>query len=244
MATFTDPMNPPGRLTPPGDYGTQVKKDIDDALGVMHYALSLIDKFTGWNIEAEVVDWLGLNYGQLLSIRDAWNSAGWALDDINTNLTSGVSTLFDQSSGTMSNPHWSGNAASAFYDYMIGWLAALSEDRDACFTIRDQLTSLAGQAKDALTIVIQAIRTVISLLGAAGASIEIPVWGEVEIGKAIWQTISLINNVRKVIGALMNSVKMAIDTVHAITDLANSASPTIQVNIPVTAYGGPTNPGV
>jgi hypothetical protein len=237
-------MNPPGRLTPPGDYATQVKKDIDDALGVMHYALSLIDRFTGWNVEAEVIDWLGLNYGQLLSIRDAWNSAGWALDDINTNLTAGVRTLYGQSGGAVINPQWSGHAASAFYDYMIGWLAALSEDRDACFAIRDQLTSLAGQARDALTVVIQAIRTIVSLLGSAGASIEIPVWGEVEIGKAVWQTIKLINNVRKVIGALLNTIKMAIDTVHAITDLTNSASPTVQVTIPPAPYGGPAHPGV
>jgi uncharacterized protein YukE len=61
------------------------------------------------------------------------------VSDINSNLGAGLSTA---------NGHWSGNAADGFHNYMNEWTAALNEDQDACFTIRDQLTNLAQQAKD------------------------------------------------------------------------------------------------
>jgi hypothetical protein len=238
MADFADPMNPIGRLQPPGNYADQIKHDIDHALGAIHYVVNIIDYFTGWNIEQEMTNWVGGNYGQLLSIRDAWNCAGWALDDIDKNLTSGLSTLYGQSGGSMTNPHWSGHAADGFYQYMIGWSAALQEDRDACFTIRDELTQLAQQAKDTLTVILQGIETMVSLISSAGVSIEIPIWGEYKIGKAIWEAVKLINNIRKVVGAFTNSVKMAIDTVHELTDLVHATNPKIQVNIPTAAYQG------
>ncbi|HWE91408.1 MAG TPA: hypothetical protein VG317_18250 [Pseudonocardiaceae bacterium] len=244
MANFTDPMNPPGRLQPPGSYGDQVKHDIDQALGMIHYVVNLIDHFTGWNIEQEMLDWVGGNYGQLLSIRDCWNNAGWALDDMNTNLTSGLSTVYGQSNGAVVDPHWSGNAADGFYRYMTEWGAALDEDRDACFLVRDQMNQLAEQAKDTITVILQGIKTLVSLLGSASASIEIPAWGEFEIAKAVWEAIKLINNIRKIVSAFINTVKVAIDTFHELTDLAKASNPTLQVNVPAAAYGGPANPGV
>lgn len=244
MTGFADPMSPPGRLRPPGNYADQVKHDIDHALGAIHYVVNIIDYFTGWNIEQELTNWVGGNYGQLLSIRDCWNSAGWALDDVNANLTAGISTLYDQSGGAMNNPHWSGNAADGFYQYMTQWRSALEEDRDACFTIRDQLTALAGQAKDTLTVILQGINTMVSLIGSAGASVEIPLWGEYKIGKAVWEAVKLINNIRKIVSAFTNSVKMAVDTFHEITDLVTAKNPSIQVNVPAAAYGGAANPGL
>ena len=36
MAGYADPINPNGRLVPPADYSTDVKKTVDDALGVVH----------------------------------------------------------------------------------------------------------------------------------------------------------------------------------------------------------------
>jgi hypothetical protein len=240
MADFANPMSPPGRLTPPGDYSGQVKQDIDQALGMIHYIVNIIDHFTGWNIEEEITNWVGGNYGQLLSIRDAWNCCGWAVGDIDTNLTAGLSTLYGQAGAG----HWSGNAAEGFHNYMNEWSTALGEDRDACFAIRDQLTQLAASAKDMLTTILQAIKTIVGLITSAGASIDIPIWGEYKIGKAVWEAVKLINNVRKVVSAFINTVKLAIDTVHELTDLVKAKNPTIRVDIPAAAYGGPSNPGV
>lgn len=241
MTAFADTMNPPSRLNPPADYGSQVKKDIDNALGMIHYVVEIIDQIIGQNLEQELTSWVGGNYGQLLSIRDCWNNAGWAIDDINTNLTAGLSTLYGQSSGAMTDPHWNGNAAGAFYNHMIGWSAALSQDRDACFTVRDKISDLAEAAKEALTTILQAIKTIVSLISGVSTSIEIPVWGEYEAAKAVWEAIKLINNVRKVVSAFINTVKLAVDFCHDIVDIVHATNPTIRVNLP-GAYTAPTSP--
>lgn len=243
MAGYADPTNPTGRLTPPGDYSGDVKKTVDDALGIVHYALSVIDHFTGSNIEAEITNWVGGNYGRLLSIRDSWNCVGWAVGDVGNNLTTGLGTLYGQSGGSSTGPHWSGNAADSFYSYMIDWGAALGEDQQACFTVRDTLTQLAKTAADTLTTIIDAIKEIVSLISAAGASIEIPIWGEYKLGEAVWKAIGLINNVRKVVSAFINTIKLAVATCHEIVDVVNNKNPSVNVNIPAAPYSGPVPAG-
>jgi uncharacterized protein YukE len=234
MADFADTTNPIGRLNPPGNYDQQVLDATRDALGAIKYIDELFQEFVGWSPAQELMDAIGGNWGQLLSLRDVWNNISFASGDVEANLDSGRQQL---------DPHWDGNAAAAFNEYMGQWSLALSQNRDACAAVRDKLVDLAENAKQAIDQIIQAIKTIVSLLSAASASIEIPVWGEYKILKAIWEGVKTINEIRKVVSALVNTVKLAVEFFQSIAEIVDDKTPTVRVDVPSVAYGGPKAPG-
>jgi uncharacterized protein YukE len=234
VADFVDTMNPPGRLTPPGDYEQQVLDSTRDAMGILKYIDEVFQKIVGWSPGKEFVDWIGGNWGQLLSLRDAWNCVSFSMSDIGDNLQAGRTELA---------PHWDGNAAQSFEAYMVKWVQAFEQDQQAAAAVRDKLNDLAENAKQTVDMIIAAIKEIWALITSAGASIEIPVWGEYKIVRAVWEAIKLINSVRKVVGVFVSTVHLAVEFFQAIAEMLDDRSPTLRVDVPTGAYGGPANPG-
>jgi uncharacterized protein YukE len=233
VAQFADVMAPPGRLNPPGNYDQQVLDSTRDALGMIRHIDELFQRLAGWSPAQELVDAVGGNWGQLLSIRDAWHNASFALSDVEANLRAGMAEL---------DPDWNGNAARSFQRYMDNWMVALAQDEQVCLAVRDKLTDLAQNAKQAIDQIIAAIREILSLISAAGASLDIPIWGEYKIAKAIWEGIKLINQIRKVVSAFVSTVKLAAEFFQTIAELVDDRTPTLRVDVPAGPYGGPAHP--
>lgn len=234
MADFVDTMNPPGRLTPPGNYDQQVLDSTRDAMGIIKYIDIVFQKLVGWSPAKELLDAVGGNWGQLLSLRDAWNCVSFSMSDIGDNLQAGRMEL---------DSHWDGNAAQSFEAYMTKWVQAFEQDQRAAAAVRDKLNDLAENAKETVDVIIGALREIVSLWGAAGVSIEIPIWGEIKTAKAIWESIKLINSIRKVVGAFLNTVNLAVQFFQAFAELSDDRTPNLRVGVPTGAYGGPANPG-
>ena len=230
MSNFADTTQPLGQLAQPGTYGEEVRAATQEALGAIGEIDAAFNTIVGWSPAQELLEWVGGNWGQLLSLRDAWDSVALASDDLGKNLVHG-STQLDQT--------WGGRAAQAFDAHMAKWEAAFQQNYEACIAIRDKLTDLAENAKQIVDQIIQTILTVASMVMAALASFYIPVYGQARAIQAIWQTIKLINDVRKVVTAFIQMVKLAVEFFQSMTEIMDDKTPAVQVNVPQSQYAVP-----
>ena len=230
MTGFADTRPPPGRLNPPGEYGAEVRAAAQEALGAIGKIDAAFQTIVGWSPTQELLEWIGGNWRQLLSLRDAWNSLAFASQDLGVNLADGKAEL---------DPSWDGQAALAFNAHMAQWEKAFAQNYEACVAIREMLVDLAENAKQAVDQIIQTILTIVSIVSAALASFSIPVYGQAKAIKAIWDTVKLINDVRKVVMAFINLVKLGVELFQSITETMDDKAPTVRVDIPDAAYTAP-----
>ncbi|SDJ66344.1 hypothetical protein SAMN04487820_101135 [Actinopolyspora mzabensis] len=232
MAGYADVVDPTRRLTTPGDYGAEVRAAAQEALGAIGEIDSAFQTIVGWSPAQELLEWVGGNWGQLLSLRDTWENLAKANLDLKENLESGLGAL---------EPLWEGNAATAFENHMGQWNSALEQNHDACIAIRDKLIDLAENAQQTVDMVIQTILTVASIVTAALSSFSIPVYGQGKAIKAVWDTVKLINDVRKVVTAFINLVKYANEFFQSVQEIADDKTPVVNVELPDSGYVAPSS---
>lgn len=228
---FADTMHPLGRLTPPGNYDELVTDSVTDALpgvvGWINDAVAWVTRQFGHEIN--VVQWLtetvGGDWGDLLSLADAWNSLAWASSDIADNLTAGVTEL---------NPHWDGNAAQAFEAHMVKWHNAFEQNQMVCETVRDTLRDLATVAKEFLQAAIDLIQMLFSILGGGGPIVAIMRAKEVA---------DIVIKAYRVYDAVKKTVQAAISIFQMIAADRPDNAPNTKVDVPSVGYGGPDAPG-
>lgn len=225
---FPDVADPTRRLEPPGSYGEQVEQATHEALGALRYIDEILQHFTGRSYFTEFQHWLGGDWGRLLSLRDAWHCLAFASLDVQDNLVSGQRILAD---------HWCGGAAVAFDAYMDRWAVALEQNHAACLKVRDLLTDLAEHAKHCMDLVIQTVRTILSLLALAAVSFEVPAWGQISTARAVWKTIVLINDVRMVVGAFVNVAAEVKCYLEVLITRVPDTSPDLRVDVPPAPNG-------
>lgn len=230
MSGYADTADPTAQLVAPGDYGAEVRAAAQEALGLIGEIDSAFQTIVGWSPAQELIEWVGGNWGQLLSLRDAWENMAKANAEVADNLKAGLKEL---------DPSWDGNAALAFEAHMEKWEQAFEQNHDACIAIRDKLVDLAENAKQVVDQIIQTIKTVVSIVSSALASFSIPVYGQGKAIKAIWDTIKLINDVRKVVSAFINLVKFAVEFFESIQEITDDKTPTVRVEVPTTSYAVP-----
>ena len=231
MSGFADVANPEGRLNPPGDYSAEVRAAAQEALGAIGKIDQAFQTIVGWSPAEELLEWVGGNWGQLLSLRDCWNNLAFASQDVGKNLQAGKGEL---------DPQWSGNAAQAFEGHMELWNGTFQQLEQAAIAVRNKLVDLAENAKQAVDMIIQTIKTVVSIVTAALSSFAIPVYGQGKALKAIWDTIKLINDARKVVSAFINLVRMAKEFFESIQEIADDKTPSVRVDVPKAPYAAPT----
>jgi uncharacterized protein YukE len=229
--TYADTMNPLGRLNPPGDYRELATHSVLDVLpgivGWINDAVRWVTRQFGHEIN--VVQWLleavGGDWSDLLSLRDCWNNLSWASADIGTNLVRGLTEL---------NPHWDGRAAQAFDAHMSKWYGAFSQNQAVCATIRDHLQSLAQVAKEFLQAAIDVLQMLLSILGSGGPIVAILRAKEIADG---------VIKAYRAFDAIKKTIQAAKSVFEAIAAMRNTNAPNTRVDVPSTGYGGPTAPG-
>jgi hypothetical protein len=231
---FPDIGDPTRHLTSPGDYSDRV----GDAYGSIGGELGDIDSLwrmvTGWSLIEKVLEPVAGDWGRLFELRDVWNNLGAALTDVTDNLNNGDYTL---------EPHWQGNAASAFDAYMAGLtLAVLSEQEMASFYAK-KLDDLGSLAEDTTRIVLSFLGLVVQSLGPREAEYVIPGWGQYKLYKDVKK---LINTARDVL-ELESKFENAVELINSLSDLAHHTdvpnAPAVNP-VPESSYGGPKSPGV
>jgi uncharacterized protein YukE len=228
---FADTMHPLGRLNPPGNYDELVTESVTDVLpgvvGWINDAVAWVTRQFGH--EVDVVHWLtetvGGDWGDLLSLADAWNNLAWASSDIAANLTAGMTEL---------DPSWDGNAAKAFQAHMVKWHNAFAQNGIVCETVRDTLRELATVAKEFLQAAIDLIQMLLSILGTGGPAVAIMRAAEIADG---------VIKAYRVYDAVKKAIQAAVSIFQMIAADRPDHAPATKVSVPSTSYGGPDAPG-
>lgn len=227
---FADTINPLGRLKPPGNYRDLQIEAVREALPQVavwaNDAVRWILQQNGWDIDVVrwVSDVVSGNWGNLLSLRDAWNNLSYASDDIATNLTRALTEL---------NPHWEGNAAQAFDEHMEKWYGALKQNQAACATVRDHLAGLAEVAKEFVQAVIDMLEMILAIASGGLGALLLKAARVVEGVVAAYQAFRIV----------MKAIQAEISIFEMIAAMADDQAPETRVDVPDEPYGGPTAPG-
>lgn len=231
QVAFADTMHPLGRLNKPGNYDELTTKSVLDALPKF---ATWINDFIRWaskkffDHEINPAQWLaeaiGGDWGDLLSIRDAWNNLSWASHDIGINLTRGLTEL---------NPNWDGNAAQAFDAHMSKWNLAITQNELVCARLRDTLSGLARVGKEFLQAAIDVVEMLLALLGGGLLRAVLKAF---KIADTVIKMVQVGGRIKKVVDAGVSVGQMVV--------AGNSVeAPETRVDVPEVPYGGPQAPG-
>lgn len=231
IPTFADVADPIALLTTPGDYTELATESVLDALGTVagwiNDAISWAVRQFGYDFN--LVEWLmeeiGGDWSELLTLRDMWQNLGLASSSVATNLTFGRGDL---------DPHWDGNAATAFEAHIGAWDTAFTQNREACLAISESMEEMATAAKEFLQAAIDAIQLVLSVIGSGG------LLGAIFRALDIAEEVILAYRVYDATKKAIEAVKSFCESV--VSDAAVSA-PETRVTVPDTPYGGPKSPG-
>ncbi|EFV14227.1 WXG100 family type VII secretion target [Segniliparus rugosus] len=204
---FSDTMHPPSRLTPPGNYDQQAVDATREALAIAQDLQDILQRVVGVDPMAKVVDFLGINWGVFLSLRDMWNSVSYAMSDVGDNLLSGKNTL---------DPHWNGNAAQSFEGYMDRWIAMFEENQQAAAGARDMMNDLAENYKQGVEFVASAIKLIADSARPIRVALEAGKLLDPRTLRSIW---TFFNQVRKVFSEIMKVINTLLDTIAFVKEL-------------------------
>ncbi len=149
-----------------------------------------------------VTRWIAGDIDKAAMHASAWEHAGECLKAVEQNLTSGAATI---------SQTWKGQAATSSAAQIDQWVSALASQSSGMGQIGEHLRDMIGQAVDMAQVVVDIVKTVISLVSAALSSAYIPFWGQAKLIKTAKEAITLINNARKVIQLFWNALMMIKD---------------------------------
>lgn len=136
-----------------------------------------LEKFCGWDVRAEVTDWIAGDVVGLSTQASCWEIVGQRLGTTRDNLRTCDSRVTNT---------WRGYAADTHAISMIGWDTALTDQSDSLQELGQSLKDLAKEAVNVAQLVVDCIRLAVDLIASAWALQYIPVVGQVKFVKKCW----------------------------------------------------------
>lgn len=156
-----------------------------------------------------VTKWIAGDVGKASLQAEAWEHLSTCVDSVQRNLDAGLSRI---------GQTWAGGAAQNASARTQSWIEALSTQSSSCTTMSGHLRDMIEQAVQMAQVVVDIIKTVISLVTAALSSAYIPGWGQWKAIKTVKEAITLVNNARKVITVFWNAITMIKDSIIMIVN--------------------------
>jgi hypothetical protein len=103
---------------------------------------------------------------------------------------------------------WTGAASTGSASHMDLWSTCLTEQSSAMRQVAAHLRDAVDQAVKMAQVVVDIIKTVISLVSAALSNAAIPAYGQWKLIKTVKEAITMINSARKVIMVFWNALNM------------------------------------
>lgn len=223
-AAFADVVDPTWVLTPPPGGGQLPEVSFG---GVIDTVAGLIKDVSGWDLRADVTDWIEGDVDLVQRHEQAWQNMGAAILYVQQNLDQGQQAI---------NASWDGNAAAAAAAEMAQWSSALANMSTQMETVSTSLSSSAKQAFELAQEICSTVQTIVSIVTAALSGASIPLWGEWKAVKSVWEAVKLINSARKVISvflAFIRTLKAAIEGCIAYATSTSLPSPA-QITVPTS----------
>ena len=151
-----------------------------------------------------VTKWIAGDVAKASLQADAWEHLSVCVDSVQRNLDAGLSRIART---------WAGGAAQNAAARTTGWIDALATQATSCTSMAGHLRDMVEQAVQMAQVVVDIIKTVISIVTAALSSAYIPGWGQWKAIKTVKEAITLVNNARKVITVFWNAITMIKDSI-------------------------------
>jgi uncharacterized protein YukE len=210
--SYEDLSEPTEQLTTPGSYDDTVASQVDEIGGTVGIINDVYEWVTGDSLLQKIVEPITGDWGRLYSLADAWDNVGGSSTSVNANVTSAVGSV---------DGAWNGRASEAFQTHMARRLVDVTDQPELAAEIANALRDLAEDCKEMFDVIIQALNTVASIISAAMASFAIPVYGEIKLVKAVWDTAKLIWNIYKIINLIRQTITLIVQTIQLLRELAD-----------------------
>ncbi|MPZ85485.1 MAG: hypothetical protein GEV28_35930 [Actinophytocola sp.] len=146
-----------------------------------------------------VTQWVAGDVAKASRQVSAWQHVADCVDAVDANLDSGRAAITHT---------WTGDASAASAKHMDKWSTCLTDQSSAMRQVASHLHDAIDQAVKMAQVVVDIIKTVISLVSAALSNAAIPFYGQWKLIKTVKEAITMINSARKVIMVFWNVLNM------------------------------------
>lgn len=154
-----------------------------------------------------VTKWLVGDLGKVHRQVQAWGATADCTEAVKNNLASGQEAI---------SHTWTGDAARAAGKRIREWLDSLDEQSTGMRKMGEHLRTAADEALKMAQVVVDIIKTVISLASAALSNAAIPFYGQWKLIKSAKEARRMIWQAIKVIKVFWNLLKTIVDFVDAV----------------------------
>lgn len=201
---FDDAASAAGKLVPPSDGGATLP---EVSFGwLLDKVCDLIVWVGGPDPREYVTKWIAGDIKKAARHVSAWQHVAECADAVQANLDAGRAAIART---------WKGSAATASSGHMGKWDTALNEQGSAMRKMSGHLKDAIDQAVKMAQVVVDIIKTVISLVSAAWSGASIPFYGQWKLIKTVKEAITMVNSARKVIQVFWNTMTMIKDLIVA-----------------------------
>lgn len=139
----------------------------------------------------------------------AWKAVAECVDVVQENLASGRKSITNT---------WSGEAANAAVGHVDKWTTSLSQQAEAMRKMGEHLWDMIDHAVKMAQVVVDIIKTLISLISAALSNAAIPFYGQWKLIKTVKEGITMVWQAIKVINVFINALTLVINTIKMCVD--------------------------
>lgn len=203
---FDDHGSATAALVAPGGEGASMPDLPEVSFGfIFDKVCDLVVWVGGPDPREKVTRWLAGDIDKAAMHVTAWKAVAACCDVVEENLAYGRKQITST---------WTGSAANAAGGHMDKWTAALTEQAGAMRKMGDHLWDMIGQAVQMAQVVVDIIRTLVSLVTAALSNAAIPFYGQWKLIKTVKEGITMVWQAIKVVQVFLNALTLLIDTIQ------------------------------
>ena len=200
---FDDRGSAAGALTAPGGAGVPPLPEVSFGF-MLDKVCDLIQWIGGPDPREHVTRWIAGDLDKAARHVEAWKAVAECCDIVEDNLKSGSKSIANT---------WTGDAAVAAVAHIEKWASCLLEQAGAMRKMGEHLWDMIGQAVQMAQVVVDIIRTVISVVMAGLANASIPFYGQWKLISSIKEAITMVWSAIKVVRVFLNMLILIIDTI-------------------------------
>ncbi|GIH10027.1 hypothetical protein Rhe02_80940 [Rhizocola hellebori] len=222
---FDDGASAAAQLITPGSQGATLPDPPEVSFGwILDKVCELVAWVGGPDLRVEVTRWIAGDVDKAARHVGAWQAVANCLDVVEANLASGKVNI----GGT-----WTGTAAAAAIAHMDKWSTALTDQSSAMRTMAQHLADAINEAVKMAQVVVDIIRTIVSVISAGLANAAIPFYGQWKLISSVKEAITMIWSAIKVIQVFWNMLNLIIDTIQmAIASFSRESLPPAPAAVP------------
>lgn len=226
---FDDRGSPTAALVAPGGAGAGMPDLPEVSFGFLFDKVcDLVVWVGGPDPREKVTRWLAGDIDKAARHVSAWRAVADCVDVVQANIDAGRNSIGNT---------WSGDAASAAIAHAGRWASSLTAQSGAMRKMGQHLWDMIDHAVKMAQVVVDIIRTLISLVSAALSNAAIPFYGQWKLIKTVKEGITMVWQAIKVIQVFLNALTMLINTIQLCVDYFSIAK------LPPAPVAGPVPVG-